>query len=70
MEEKSVTPEMTEIAHVWIRIMVRSHLDKFSELYEKTLEPKKQRTKIDTFLHCLKLVKMGNFFQIYKAIEK
>ena len=30
---------------------LRSHLDKLSVLYEKTLRSKKQHTKIDTFLH-------------------
>ena len=32
---------------------VRSHLDKFSVLYDKTLQPKEQQAKIDTFFTLL-----------------
>ena len=32
---------------------VRSHLDKFSVLYDKTLQPKEQQAKIDTFFKLL-----------------
>ena len=31
----------------------RSHLDKFSVLYDKTLQPKEQQAKIDTFFTLL-----------------
>ena len=41
---------------------VRSHLDKFSVLYDKTLQPKEQQAKIDTFFTVVSLVKMGIFF--------
>ena len=33
-----------------VAIHLRSHLDKFSVLYEKTLQSKKQQTKIDISL--------------------
>ena len=34
----------------------------FSVIYERTLQSKKQQTKIDTFFTPYKIVKMGNFF--------
>ena len=45
---------------------LQSHLDKFSLLYEKILQSKKQQTEI-YFSHRYKL---GNFFLKHKTIEK
>ena len=46
-----------------------SHVVEFSVFYEKTLQSMKEQTKQIHFSNCYKLVKMGNFFSIYKAIK-
>ena len=52
-----------------VALHLQSHLDRFGVLYEKTLQSKKQHKWIH-FSHRYKLVKTGNFFLIYEAIEK
>ena len=41
---------------------LRTYLEKFSMLYEKTLESRKQQSKIEKKSRDYRLIKMGHFF--------